>query len=240
MATENPSKKQKIIKSAETAEPAEPKAEAVEPNEDDLQAIFEKLENVQEKLQKIEEESAKEILQVEKKYNKRRRPFYKSRAEIIKNIPGFWKKTLSNHELFANMLNDEDVAMLDYLEELDVEDNDELAAGFKISMTFKANPWFGDKVVSKQYTFDSDGEVSVKNSAVHWKEKGKELSSRGEEDVDSSFFAMWFVDPDANLEIAEQIKEYIWPDPGQYYHSLNDEDEDDEEGGEDPEVEEEK
>ena len=42
-------------------------------------------------------EASEEILKVEQKYNKLRRPFYDKRNDIIKRIPKFWLTAFINH-----------------------------------------------------------------------------------------------------------------------------------------------
>ena len=42
-------------------------------------------------------EASEEILKVEQKYNKLRRPYYDKRNDIIKRIPKFWLTAFINH-----------------------------------------------------------------------------------------------------------------------------------------------
>jgi len=52
------------------------KEEPPAPDDDALQEVYEKLEHVQEKIEKLNEDAAEEIIQVEKKFNQKRKPFF--------------------------------------------------------------------------------------------------------------------------------------------------------------------
>ena len=55
-------------------------------------------------------EASEEILKVEQKYNKLRRPFYDKRNDIIKRIPKFWLTAFINHpQITAIIEEDEEV-----------------------------------------------------------------------------------------------------------------------------------
>lgn len=56
---------------------------------------MEKLSDIQEQVDKINEAASEEILQVEQKYNKLRRPHYENRAELIEKLPNFWVTAVS-------------------------------------------------------------------------------------------------------------------------------------------------
>lgn len=43
----------------------------------------------------MNEKASEEILKVEQKYNKLRKPFFEKRNELIKKIPSFWLSAVS-------------------------------------------------------------------------------------------------------------------------------------------------
>ncbi len=54
------------------------------------------LQAIQDEIEKVNEEATEEVLQIERKYNALRRPYYKRRNEVIREIPGFWLKVVSS------------------------------------------------------------------------------------------------------------------------------------------------
>lgn len=53
-------------------------------------AALEQIDACQNDIDALNETASEEILKVEQKYNKLRKPFYEKRNDIIKRIPNFW------------------------------------------------------------------------------------------------------------------------------------------------------
>lgn len=213
------------------------------------------LESIQDQIEELNDRATDEILEVEKKYNRLRKPIYDRRNQAIRKIPDFWLKVFTSQDMLAALLSESDLAVFKYLKELNVEDNDDVKSGFKISLIFDPNPFFKNSMLSKEFQYDKDGNLTVIPTKIEWKE-GKDLTKkqqskdaknkRAREEESESFFT-WFNPEDQDLELAEIIKEDIWTNPAKYYLGLVDEselgeaeeegDEDDEEGekGEDGE-----
>jgi len=218
------------------------KTEEVVPPADALEGQHKKLEAIQGEIEKLNDEATEEILQIEKKYNGLRKPYYKKRNDVIREIPDFWLKAFLNHEMMADLLDEEDQNAFKHLKELNVEDFEDVKSGFKITFTFDSNAYFKNKALSKTFQYNEDGELNVTPTKIEWKEgmdltkrqKGKDGNKRGAEDTDTESFFNWFNEDDQDLELGEIIKEDLWPNPGKYYHGLTEEDE---EGEDEVEVE---
>lgn len=52
--------------------------------------FLEQIDTCQNEIDSMNEKASEEILKVEQKYNKLRKPLFEKRNEIIKNIPNFW------------------------------------------------------------------------------------------------------------------------------------------------------
>ncbi|KAK7292215.1 hypothetical protein RIF29_07991 [Crotalaria pallida] len=217
---------------------------------------IEKLQEIRDQLDKINEEASDEVLEIEKKYNEIRKPVYDKRNEIIKSIPDFWLTAFLNHPALGELLNDEDQKIFKYLDSLEVEDHKDVKSGFTITFNFKPNPYFEDTKLSKTYSFLDEGPTTVTATPIKWKEgkgipNGVNHEKKGNKRalVDVSFFS-WFSDgeddddmDDIHDEVAELIKDDLWPDPLAYFNNgdhgdeLKDEDDseddDDEEDNED-------
>jgi len=203
------------------------------------------LEGIQDQIEELNDKATEDILEVERKYNRLRKPMYDKRAEAIRKLPEFWFKVFTSQEMLAALLVGEDLTAFKYMKELNVEDHDDVKSGFKISLKFDPNPFFKNEVLSKEFRYDKDGNLTVIPTKIDWKE-GKDLTKkaqtkdakgkRSRDDESESFFT-WFNPDDQDLELAEIIKEELWPNPAKYYLGLV-EDEAEEEGDEDGEGEE--
>jgi len=201
------------------------------------QQLIEQLDELQQEIDKLNESASEEILKVEQKYNKMRQPHYSKRSEFIVKIPNFWVTSFINHPHVSALLNEEDEEALQYLTNVEVQDFEDIKSGYKISFQFKANPYFDDSSIYKEFHLNNEGEPSSTSSGIKWK-SGKDLTKKSngttsadsENSPDESFFS-WFTDnSDATSdELGEVIKDDIWPNPLQYY--LASEMEDDDEDG---------
>lgn len=213
----------------------------------DLVLSIEKLQEFQDQLDKINEEASEEVLAVEQKYNVKRRPVYTKRDEVIKTIPDFWLTAFLSHPALGDLLTDEDTKIFKYLDSLDVEDFKDLKFGYSITFNFKPNPYFEDTKLTKTFTFSDEGTTKITGTYINWKEgmgaaNGVDHGKKGNKRPASedSFFS-WFSETQQkdiveglNDEVAEIIKEDLWPNPLKYFNNEADEegsdgDEDDEE-----------
>lgn len=56
---------------------------------------LEQIDACQNEIDSLNEKASEEILKVEQKYNKLRKPFFEKRNDIIKRIPNFWVTAVS-------------------------------------------------------------------------------------------------------------------------------------------------
>lgn len=61
----------------------------------ETQKALEEIDACQNEIDSLNEKASEEILKVEQKYNKLRKPFFEKRNEIIKKIPNFWVTAVS-------------------------------------------------------------------------------------------------------------------------------------------------
>merc|ERR1712243_441858 len=72
-----------------------------------------------------------EILKVEQKYNKQRKPLFQKRQEAIHKLNkskgvNFWAVAFANHPFLAPMMNDTEIVMMSHLTEIDVIEDDDI------------------------------------------------------------------------------------------------------------------
>ena len=78
-------------------DPAAVTAEGEESHDFDVetQKALEDIDACQNEIDALNEKASEEILEVEQRYNKLRKPFYEKRNELIKRMPTFWVTAVS-------------------------------------------------------------------------------------------------------------------------------------------------
>ncbi|XP_059113907.1 protein SET-like [Peromyscus eremicus] len=205
-----------------SASPGLPKGEK------EQQEAIEHIDEVQNEIDRLNEQASEEILKVEQKYNKLRQPFFQKRSELIAKIPNFWVTTFVNHPQVSALLGEEDEEALHYLTRVEVTEFEDIKSGYRIDFNFDENPYFENKVLSKEFHLNESGDTSSKSTEIKWK-SGKDLTKRSSQtqnkasrkrqhEEPESFFT-WFTDhSDAGAdESGEVIKDDIWSNALQSY-----------------------
>merc|ERR1712189_91354 len=116
-----------------------------------------------------QKKASEEILAVERKFNKLRKPLYQKRQEQIRKIDKenqtkFWWTAFQKHPMLAPMLSPEEEEIMAYLDEIEVVDNDDIKSGFEIKFNFQENPSFTNKPLVKSFFVNNEGEVDNKSA----------------------------------------------------------------------------
>ncbi|KAI3870229.1 hypothetical protein MKX03_011917 [Papaver bracteatum] len=171
-----------------------------------------------------------------------RRDIYSRRSEIIKSIPHFWLIAFLSHYALHLMLSEEDQKILRFLNSLDVqetEDGEGVICGYTITLNFDENPYFENGSLKKTISYTimstdplkeySDGKVNIRASSIRWK-GGMDITTGNEgiftaSDTGTSFFT-WFsglecVALETYDDVADLIKQDLWPDAGRYFVYAN-------------------
>ncbi|CAN7098868.1 unnamed protein product [Brassica rapa subsp. narinosa] len=218
------------------------KKENVEQIDGELVISIEKLQEIQDNLEKINEKASDEVLEVDQKYNVIRKPVYDKRNEVIKAIPDLWLTAFLSHPALGELLSEEDQKIFKYLSSLDVDDAKDVKSGYSITFLsfflnhislllcyccelqhFNPNPYFEDEKLTKTFTFLKEGTTKITVTPIKWKE-GKFGDAQHKEDLDV----------DINDEqVADVIKEDLWPNPLTYFNNEDDEEDFDEDDDDD-------
>jgi len=142
-----------------------------------------KIEEVQKKIDNLEEIIGQEIRKIEEKYGEQKNSLLRERNEAIKAIPNFWKTTIEKHVEIVDWFSDTDLEILEFIEDLFVDELFEFADGFKITMMFKdGNPYFSNKSIHKSLTYNKEkDEYEMESSKIDWKE-GKNLAEENKKE----------------------------------------------------------
>ncbi|XP_076339334.1 protein SET-like isoform X2 [Tachypleus tridentatus] len=196
----------------------------------ETQKSLEEIDACQNEIDALNEKASEEILKVEQKYNKLRKPFFEKRNDLIKKIPNFWVTAFVNHPQISAVLDEEEEECLHYLNKLEVEEFEDIKSGYRIKFFFDDNPYFENDVIVKEFHLGSSGDPASQSTTIKWKE-GMDLNKKQKErqaqmknnrkrglELPRTFFS-WFSDHgDASADdIAEVIKDDMWLNPLQYY-----------------------
>ena len=118
-----PAKKQKLDNSDDLNESRDYSPET--------QKALEDIDSCQNDIDQLNEKASEEILKVEQKYNKLRKPYFEKRNDIIKKIPNFWVTAFVNHPQMSLIMEEEEEECLHYLNKLEVEEFDDIKSGYR-------------------------------------------------------------------------------------------------------------
>merc|ERR1719150_1730281 len=200
----------------------------------ETQKALEEIDANQNEIDALNEKASEEILQVEQKYNKLRRPYYDKRNAIIQRIPKFWLTAFINHPQITAIIEEDEEDCLQYLNKLEVEEFEDIKSGYRIKLYFDKNPYFDNDCLTKEFHLGSSGDPASQSTPIQWKE-GMDLAAkfaqrnaaaqetakgrkRAHQQQMKTFFT-WFCDngDPSDDEIAEVIKDDMWPNPLQYF-----------------------
>jgi len=218
--------------------------------DEETQKALEEIDGCQNEIDAMNEKASEEILSVERKYNKLRRPFFDKRAGIISRIPKFWLTSLINHPQLSTIIDEDEEDCLQFLEKLEVEEFEDIKSGFTLRFTFAENPYFSTNLLSKEFRLEA-GDPTSSSTEILWKEgynlveKAAQREAMGKgnkrKHLENNSFFKWFTDntDPSQDEVAEVIKDDLWPNPLQYFlvpdieveNGGEEEDEDDDDEG---------
>ncbi|GIZ03597.1 protein SET [Caerostris extrusa] len=196
----------------------------------ETQKALEEIDACQNEIDALNEKASEEILKVEQKYNKLRKPFFEKRNDLIRKIPNFWVTAFVNHPQISAILDEEEEECLHFLSKLEVEEFEDIKSGYRIKFYFDENPYFDNDVIVKEFHLGSSGDPASQSTAIKWKD-GMDLTKKQKEkqaqmknnrkrvhEQPRTFFS-WYTDHgDASADdIAEVIKDDMWPNPLQYF-----------------------
>ncbi|XP_060678406.1 protein SET-like [Hemiscyllium ocellatum] len=221
-------------------------AAAAASNAGETQRALEAVDACQRELEALNERASEEILQVERKYGGLRRPHFERRNRLIEDIPGFWVTAFLNHPQLSALIDENDEEVFNYMMRLEVEEFEDIKSGYRIKFHFGENPYFENSLIIKEFHLGTGGKPVSQSTPIKWK-KGMDLTAlskgldeKGRKRGHRSFFA-WFTEhrnPTTD-EIAEVLKDDMWPNPLQYFLIAESEsgenglDDSDEENGDD-------
>lgn len=133
-----------------------------------------------------------------------------------------------NHSQISRLLEEEEEECLHFLSKMEVDEFEDIKSGYRINFHFDENPYFENKLLAKEFCLGGASGPVSKSTSIEWKE-GKDLRKSNKQQQQQSnqrkrpyefkTFFDWFSDNSdpVNDEIAELLKDDLWPNPLQYY-----------------------
>ncbi|KAH8239206.1 hypothetical protein KR032_001786 [Drosophila birchii] len=181
--------------------------------------LLKQLIKCQKEIDKINEMTSNEMLTVEEKYEKLRKPLYEKRSEAIKRLPSFWGTSFIKHPELVGYMGEEGLRSIRSLE---VEHLEKIKLGYRIHLHFDENPYFENKVLTKEFRFGnskSGNWITSTSTPIQWKEgKNLLLAEQDSTTLYKNFFD-WFSDnTNPNFDhIGDFIRDDLWINPLRYY-----------------------
>jgi len=194
--------------------------------DEETQTALEEIDATQNEIDSLNEKASNEILKVEQKYNKLRKPFFEKRNTVIAKIKNFWVTAMVNHPQLSLLIDEEEEDCLHFLAKLEVEEFEDIKSGYRIKFYFDDNPFFEEDCLVKEFNMGIIGDPKSTSTEIRWK-AGMDLSKKVKESAtlrrkrgfEPKNFFSWFMDhaDPSGDDIAEVIKDDLWPNPLQYY-----------------------
>ena len=88
---------------------------------------------------------------------------------MIAKIPDLGVTTIFNHPHVSALLEEEDEEVLHYLTRVEVIEFEDIKSGYRIDFYFDENPYFENKILSKEFHLNESGDSSSKCAEIKWK-----------------------------------------------------------------------
>uniref|UniRef100_A0A8D2CSP3 Uncharacterized protein n=1 Tax=Sciurus vulgaris TaxID=55149 RepID=A0A8D2CSP3_SCIVU len=158
---------------------------------------------------------------LKKKVETRCKSHLDRRRAVIQRIPGFWAQvvSLAVFPQISVIISRLDEDLLSYLGTLEVEELKYPRSLYRMTFSFRENPYFQNEVVLKEYQLNITGFEASSSTALQWVMEGEAPVPSLLQDPSRLTFFKWLSGhrcADSN-RIAEIIIEDLWANPLDYY-----------------------
>ena len=136
-------------------------------------------------------------------------------------IPKFWITAFDNHPQVSALLGEEDEESLHYLTRVEVTEFEDIKSGYRIDFYFDENPYFENKILSKEFHLNESGDPSSKSTEIKQQSRKNlmkcssqtqnKASRKRQHEKPESFFTWFTVHSDVGADkLREVTKDDIW------------------------------
>jgi len=129
------------------------------------------IRRIQRKLTSLDRKCRKEQVVIQLRYDALKKIHFERRAQLFRRIPLFWKDVLAATAGRNGFLFNEELPVLDYLEDIKLDDNQDINGSHKFTFTFSAdNPYFKKRTLIKDVRVSTaDGaSVEIRCTPIVW------------------------------------------------------------------------
>jgi template-activating factor I len=179
----------------------------------DLGAHLDAIKRLQVDLNILDNDCAVEQIKIQQKFDKLKLPLLIKRAESIDEIPDFWLKCILNHPDVE--ITEEEVKILGYLEDLELQDNMDEFGSHEIKLVFAdGNPFFSEKEVFKFVKINADNSTEIEATKITWAPGKKPNPMKFFNFFNSSDSSSF---PSHGKDFAEILRNDLWINPYEFY-----------------------
>ncbi|KAK2197653.1 bifunctional Nucleosome assembly protein (NAP)/NAP-like superfamily/p53-like tetramerization domain superfamily [Babesia duncani] len=181
-------------------------------------------DEVQKELLELDEQCANEQMEIQRKYDTQKQPYFERRQAIIDKIPGFWYRAISHHPALS-YLTSADIAILEHLQKIELYDNLDNNGSYKLSLIFniEAEEYMTPLILTKHIQFEMNKETVVECTKINWKAGKSPIdvaikARENEKCIDWSLFE-WFTEDEwlNRPDFGEIVRRELWHAPLAYY-----------------------
>uniref|UniRef100_A0A2I3SP43 TSPY n=1 Tax=Pan troglodytes TaxID=9598 RepID=A0A2I3SP43_PANTR len=132
------------------------------------ESALEELLAIQVELELVNAPVRKAFSRQREKMERRRKPHLDHRGAIIQSVPGFWANVIAHHPQMSALITDEDEDMQSYMIHLEVEEVKHPVHLCKIMLLFQSNPYFQNKVITKEYLVNITEYRASHSTPIDW------------------------------------------------------------------------
>lgn len=169
-------------------------------------------------------------------FDVKKQPILAKRNAVLKKIPNFWRVVFQNIPSVpeADLLDikEEELAILDYLDEVKVEENCCVEKRKHIfSFTFKENPFFNETAFKKEVMdAEEENQLSMTVPEITWKGEANPLDKAYDDESSGMSFFMWLTsEHSVEGDFGHIFRELVWGNPMAVYNQEHEEEDDSEE-----------
>lgn len=179
----------------------------------------------------LDNECAKEQMAIQRQFDEKKKPIFNERRSIIEKIPKFWAETISKHPVFQENIHPEDLEVLEFLKDIELEDNLDDEGSYRIKLIFDeaVSNLMKPNILVKHVVFKDNEEIVKEVTEISWAKESpraaieKKFSGAENKEEEYGRSIVSFFDffsehiPEESIDIGEIIRRDIFHAPLLYY-----------------------
>jgi len=175
--------------------------------------------SVQDELNKLAQECLEERRTVMRKFESLKNKQFQSRGDLVREVPGFWKKVLVNFGIPRGLIHWDEVQVLDYLEDVRLDENSGNNS-HKFTFAFTENPYFKEKEISKEIKIENNVDVVIEVTPITYTKNPLANRDLSKEELRSATFFGWLQSVEDECwgdDFGSEFRADAWPEAVKFF-----------------------